>query len=331
MLRLALNLRKRSTRAVLLGLLLGIAPVALAVTWTYYYHAAPIATSEHPNASSFKAYKSETITFNSENKDRDKKVDDAQYPHTEFYDASSADYEQHWEITGEASFSSSSSVKTKDISGLLSGNVYVYVDSTFAAEDTITVEMVLDDDSTNSPGSDNDGDSARSNTWTITFKDKCPTSLECVDPEDCAAEQADDAHYTYRGNPDLDPPGRPDYEGISIHEELGSITSNIDKDVHVTEAGRTAHPTWTNNAWRDYFFGGPSSNSSFVLNGSDEFGDVHSGMWGTSTYLVLPPTADLYTDQPQTYKCNSDAGNLTHSHTIRATIKTTNVLTFRIY
>ncbi len=298
---------------------------AWAVTWTYYVYTGCQNTYECPFDSTFKAYKSETITFNSQNRDRDKKVDDSCPPVTQYYWASSSVYENHWTISGKASFSSTSSVKTKDVAGLNSGNVYVYVDADFANGNSITVQVVLDDNSTNGPpGTDNDGDSARSRSWTITFKTRCPTSLACIAPSpDCTVEQGNPASYTYRLDPDIPPTGRPDYDGVSIHETFGSRTSNINKDVHVTAAGRTAHPTWTNSQWRDYFFGTSSNNGTFTPNGSDLIADQHGGMFVTTTYLVSPPTADLYVDLPQTYTCQSDSGNLNQSYTIRRTCKAT--------
>ena len=93
----------------------------------------------------------------------------------------------------------------------------------------------------------------------------------------------------------------------------------------MTEAGRTEHPTWTNNQWRDYFFGtGPSTNGTFTPDASDEIQDGHAGMsFVTTTYLVNPPTSDLYKDKVQTYTCNSDAGNLSQSYTVRRIAKAT--------
>ncbi len=294
---------------------------AWAVTWTYYPDIAPYATYEVPFDSTFLAYKEEILTFNSQNYDRDKRVDDSCPPVVQLYPASFLDFETHWAISGEASFSATSSIKSKDLSGLYSGNVYVYVDDTFANGDTITVTMVLDDDGTHSPVTDNDGDTARSRTWTITWKTHCPTSLTCYTPwhpwVSCTAEQDNPAYYGYLMQPDIPPTGRPDYDGVSVQEAFGDRTSNIDKDVHVTAAGRAAHPTWTNEQWRDYFFGTSSTNSTFTPDEYDMFWDSHGGMFVYVEYLVIPPPTDLYVDLPQTYTCQSDNGTLNESHTIR--------------
>lgn len=309
---------------LLLTIFLLFSSNALAVTWTYYVHTAPEATRELPSDSSFKVYKNETVNFISDNRDRDKKVDDSCDPNTEYYWASSSVYEQHWTITGKASFSSTSSVKSKDTSGLNSGNIYVHVDNEFGSGDTITVEMVLDDDSTNGPpGSDNDGNNARSSTWTLTYKGYCPTSAPCISPANCTGEKSNPQTYTYRCDPDRDPPGRPDYggaNGILINESFGAITSNIDKAHHVTAAGKTQNPTWTNNQWRDYFFSS-GANASGVPDNSDQYTDTHGGFVndGTSAFLVQPPPAghNLYWDLPQSHTCNSDTTNLNESYTIR--------------
>lgn len=313
---------KRSNRLMHTLVLLGVFCSSAYATVTYYTYLAPTVEYEVPFASNFKAYHGETVTFRTIYKDPDKKVDDSTCPKkTEYYTGSP--FKQHWTISGKGSFSSSDSdVTTKDTDGLESGNVYVYIGSGFSGSDSITVSVTLDDNSTNSPGSDNDGDSAHSKSWTITVKDKCPTSLACFSPSPCTGDKSAPATYGYLLNPDIAPAGRPDYEGISIHESFGSITSNIDKNVHVTELGRTLKPTWGNDEWRDYYFGTPSGNSTFTPDASDVIVDQHAGFSSTMAFLVQPPPSDLTYDKPQTYTCQSASTNLNQSYTIRRKLNT---------
>lgn len=167
---------------------------AFAVTWTYYTHLSPTVNSELPTESNFKAHHGETVTFSAIYSDFDKKVDNSCPPNTDYYGGSP--FQQDWSISGKASFSSSDpNEKSKTVSGLSSGNIYVYIAANFDGSDSIAVSVTLNDNSTNGPpGSDNDGESAHSHGWTITVKDKCPTSLTCTSPSPCTGEKAT-LHY----------------------------------------------------------------------------------------------------------------------------------------
>lgn len=310
---------------VLVGLILwffAALPVQAGDTWS----PSPDAEEERsvPGDKSFTAYKGESHTFFFAITDKDTKTNDITCVDEEVNDNS---WRQSWSITGKASFTDPG-VDPNDRSREVdqtSAEITIYILDTFSASDSITVSVNSTDLSDEGPpGSSIDTTSTPSTSWTITWKDACPTSLTCTDatgPQgvphpDCTATYEAPASYYYRGDPDIGGVGRPDYEGASVHETFGSITSNIDKDVHVTADGRTAHPMWGNDEWRDFYFGS-GNNATFVLDNTDYMGDTHSGFALTAQYLILPPPSPLWYDLPQTYSCNSDSGNLSQNHTIR--------------
>ena len=232
-----------------------------------------------------------------------------------------SEFTHKWTLQGKASFDAVNNVQTKTVDGILRSQVTVYIRASFAAGDVIIVsdECVDNGRTILRPDTGTTKDASVTKTWNIAFKTKCPTGLNVTAPADALASQPAPGSWTYQGTPGP----HPAYPDVTILESFGTVTSNIDKTVHIKQAGLNAHPGWTNDQWRDYFFGAGDI-STFVLDGDDSFVDAHLGFTKDSSLMVFPPPAgkDLWWDLPQTYTCNSPNGNLSKSYTVRRTLGT---------
>ena len=211
-------------------------------------------------------------------------------------------------------------------SGINSGNVLLFIKSTWTGTTPITVTATMKDlvPAPTPPDSGSAKDPDHTITWTLVKQKACPQRLTFVAGGPKNTWIRNPARYTYRGDPDIPPAGRPDYKNDTFLESFGTITALGFAMSDLTTAFKTANPTLTTPDLVAAFIWNSGNNSTFVfLNNQDTVTDTHGGFGITSPFK---PTAFQDADGvgyvlPQTYICG---GTTIGNAVIRRRITTAN-------
>ena len=250
----------------------------------------------------------ETVLFNIFGKDDDRKRDCATDPWMSFTGA--GPYETKFTVTGDAEWNSAGSGTTMVTkNGINSGNVTLVVKATWDGMNPITVTAVMKDKvpPPTAPDSGSAKDADHTITWTLVKRGHCPTSLTTVQGTNNTWVAAP-AVYCYRGDPDVPPAGRPDYENETILESFGTVTALGFTMADLTDAWKTANPGLTTPNQVAAFLWDSGNNGTFVFNNMDLICDQHGGFG-----VVAPFKATAFDDAdgigynlPQTYTCGAN-------------------------
>jgi hypothetical protein len=252
-----------------------------------------------------KASPGETVLFNIGASDQDRKRDCPTDPWINF--PGTGPYEYTLTVSGPAEWNSAGSgltMVTKN--GLSTGNAPLIVNAGWNGSGTITVTATLKDNAVLPAAPDTghykDGDVTC--TWTIVKRVQCPTSLTTVSGSNNTWNPAPSV-YCYRGDPDVPPAGRPDYEGETILESFTTVTALGFTMNDVTNAFKTANPALTTPDLVAAATWGSGSNGTFVFDNSDVICDNHGGFGS-----LAPFKPSAFTDAdgvgynlPQFYTC----------------------------
>ncbi len=252
-----------------------------------------------------KASPAETMIWNLRAEDKDQYRDCPGDPWTKF--PGTGPYEYKLTVSGPAEWNSAGSGLTMVTrSGLNTGNVFLVIDSGWDGTGTITVTATLTDNAVlpTSPDTGHMKDPSISCTWTVVKRVQCPTSLTTVFGSNNVWRTAP-ALYGYRGDPDVPPAGRPDYEGETILESFTTVTALGFSMTDLKTAWITANPTVnTPNKVAVALWTG-SNNGTFVFNTQDKIFDQHGG-FGTTAPFKASAFADadgIGYSLPQFYSC----------------------------
>ena len=247
----------------------------------------------------------EQMIFNLRFEDKDRRRPKGTTTWTEFTGA--GPYELKMNISGDAEFDSSGSgSKMKTFTSLRTGNVNMFIDSAWTGT-TITVTATLEDKATPPPAPDfgSTKDANKTITWTIIKRTTCPTSMVTVSGA-VNVFRPNPAIYGYRMDPDLPPPGRPDYENQTILETFGNVTANGFTMSDVTAAFKTANPTLNTPNKVAVFLWNTSNNGTFVVNAQDRIFDRHGGFGSVSAFTAAARASGIGYIKPQDYRCDSN-------------------------
>lgn len=285
-----------------------------------------VATGEN---TAIKAYPGDKITFRTTLKD----LDQIMYPTGPLVIDTEGSYKSYWTISNveKASFSSSKTTSSLEREDAPSNNVYVYVNQAFSQGDSFTVTVTYSDDSTNGSS---DGASCFTHTWTVTFKQQCPTTVTCIgtgDPDiSCAATQtvsssslSSPAEYKYQVGS-----GSGYGTDVTIYEQFSTVTSSNLTLNDLKDYAKTFNSEWDIAKWKSQLFY-PRYNGTFLLDSNDQFKDGHY-YTPFSEVIKEESLPGLYYDLPQTYICNSANGSLNQTYLIRRKGTATPLLTQEI-
>jgi hypothetical protein len=254
-----------------------------------------------------KASPGETVLFNIGATDQDRKRDCPDDPWINF--PGIGPYEYTFTVSGPAEWTSAGSGLTMVTkSGLSSGNTPLIINAGWDGTGTITVTATLKDNAVlpASPDTGHHKDSDVSCTWTIVKRVQCPTSLTTVSGSNNTWNPAPSV-YCYRGDPDVPPAGRPDYEGETILESFTTVTALGFTMSDVTDAFKTANPGLTTPDLVAAATWGSGSNGTFVFDNTDVICDNHGGFGS-----LAPFKPSAFTDAdgvgynlPQFYTCGT--------------------------
>ena len=198
---------------------------------------------------------------------------------------------------------------------LLTGNVNLVVNPGWTGANPITVTATIEDDA--SPAvAPNQGTTKDPNvvlTWTLVKRaGPAPTGMHQISPATFNQWRPAPAVYWYLMDPEINPPGRPNYEGQSVLETFGAITASGFTMTDILPSWRTDpnHPERAALTTPDKvaaFLWNSGGNSSFRINNQDQIGDQHDGFGDTSPFTVPGLAAGVGYILPQTYSCGGNA------------------------
>ena len=246
-------------------------------------------------------------------------------------DPGTGPYETEYEVSGDADLLSAGSGRKKYSQPLLrTRNVYLFIDRAWRGA-RITVTATLKDKAL--PAAPPDIGTTKDNDHTITWtiigrRNPCPTSLNQVagPGPGWVSEPAD---FTYIGMPEINPPGRPNYEKQTILESFGNTRANSGFSMaDLKPSWKAAHPTLNTPDKVAVYLYDVTSNGTFVFDHRDLIADRYAGFGDTTPFLpaaLSRPTGVGYT-QDQTYSC---AGTSIGLVVIEARYTTTRGVEFR--
>jgi len=150
-------------------------------------------------------------------------------------------------------------------------------------------------------------------TWTIIGRrNPCPTSLNQVAGPG-PGWVSEPAIFTYEGMPEINPPGRPNYENQTILESFSNTRANgAFTMADLKPSWKAAHPTLNTPDKVAVYLYDVTSNGTFVFDNRDRISDQYRGFGDTTPYesaALGRPTGVGYT-QDQTYSCASTSVGL---------------------
>lgn len=220
-------------------------------------------------------------------------------------------YEVDWEITGDADlFSAGSGIKGFTDPAKDSVNLDVFVDAAWTGN-PLKMTATFRDNAL--PAVPPDIGTTKDATdivveWTMKPRtNPCPTSLKRVAGAGSTWVNAP-ALYTYKGEPDLPPPGTPSYENQTILETLHLPTAlNFTMD-DLKPDWKAANPTINTPDKVAAFLWPTSNNGTFVFDSQDLIADQHAGFGTTEPFLAAAlnrPDGVGYSKN-QDYTCDSN-------------------------
>ncbi len=220
-------------------------------------------------------------------------------------------YEVLYKVAGDADLiTAGSGTKTHSDLTLSSRNIYLFIKNTWNGS-KITVSATVKDKALPvvSPDVGTTKDTVHKITWTIVNRTSaCPTGLSRVHGPGSTWTAAP-AVYTYLATPEINPPGRPNYEKQTVLESFPGTDSNGAFTMNDLKTDwKTTHPTLNTPDKVAVFLFGVSNNGTFVFNNQDQMSDQHSGFGTTSPFKAsaLSRAAGIGYKIDQTYSC---AGN----------------------
>lgn len=220
-------------------------------------------------------------------------------------------YEVDWEISGDADlFSAGSGIKGFTDPSKSSPNLDVFVDAAWTGNPLKMTATFRDNALPAVPpdiGTTKDAADVVVE-WTMKPRtNPCPTSLKRVAGAGATWVSAP-ARYTYKGEPQLPPPGTPSYENQTILETLHLPTAlNFTMD-DLKPDWKAANPTINTPDKVAAFLWPTSNNGTFVFNSQDLIADKHSGFGTTEPFLAAAlnrPDGVGYSKH-QDYTCDSN-------------------------
>lgn len=213
-------------------------------------------------------------------------------------------YQIRMTVAGAANWNAKASgTRVVTYNGLITGNVDLFIDDDWDGS-TITVTAVFIDNAPPPPSPDigSTRDPNLTVTWTIVKRGECPTSMVTVDGDPNVWHNAPRV-YSYLMNPDVDPPGRPDYEGQTILEKFISVRASNFTLNDLTPEFRNANPTLNTPDKVAIFLWNTSNNGTFVIDGRDQIYDRHGGFGTVEGFTEAAIMRGIGYIKPQTYEC----------------------------
>jgi hypothetical protein len=278
--------------------------------------------TEIPWNAALQASAGERIIFNVEYTDKDRRRHGTG-PWTDI-PGGEGPFELRFVATNGRFDNAASGARRKTIAGLRSGNADLFIDAAWDGRSPVTVTLTVVDLAVAKSAPDNGTtkDPDYVHTWTISSRARAhPTSMAC-DSGNFGSDQPAPAVYQYIMNPEINPPGRPSYQGQSVLESFHPITANFAMN-DLTDVFRAAHPALTTPDQAARFMNPGSNNGTFVINGTDHIADRHGGFaLPTGSFKPAVLTSGIGFTLPQDYSC---AGTVIGSYTIRRTYKGGNI------
>ncbi len=219
-------------------------------------------------------------------------------------------YEIEYVVSGDAEWRSpGSGQKTFIDPTLMSSNVYLFIENSWSGG-TITITATIKDKALPAlpPDIGTTRDVDRLITWTIIPRSRaCPTSLNKTAGPGATWVSARNATYTYQGEPEIIPPGRPSYENQTVLESFGSAQAILFSMADLKTSWKNQHPGLNTPDKVASFLYGISSNSSFVLDNRDEMTDGHRGFGDLRPFVpaALNRASGVGYKKSQIYSCAS--------------------------
>lgn len=220
-------------------------------------------------------------------------------------------YDVVYTVSNDASFDAAGSGKTTHIDPTLqSRNVFLFIDAAWAGS-KITVSAQLKDKAAAAVapdiGTTQDTDDTIS--WTIvTRANAAPTSLTRTGGVGAVFTPAP-AIYTYQAEPEINPPGRPNYEKQTVLESFppGSRANGFVM-ADLKTSWKLANPTLNTPDKVSAFLFDAGSNGTFVLDSNDEMSDRHDGFGPTDPFepAALSRATGVGYEIDQTYSCEGN-------------------------
>jgi hypothetical protein len=238
-----------------------------------------------PDINTIQISTGEQILFNVSATDKDKKRTTPSEPWVE--SEGTGPYEIDFKVSGNGEFDSAGSgLNSKQIASLNSGNVSLFIKSTWDGKTTITVTATVKDNaqplSATDKGSVKDPDKVY--TWNLVARKKnCPASLKKVYGPAATAWTKTEAIYGYMAMPDSGTTGRPDYQGQTVLEKFGSVSSLGFTMRDIEDSWKTANASLTTPDMVAAHIWGSGLNGTFVFDSQDIITDKHSG------FGIVPP------------------------------------------
>lgn len=182
---------------------------------------------------------------------------------------------------------------TKTISGLRSGNLPFFIDSSWDGTTPVTVKLQVQCKSDNKVVSTYD--------WTFGKKTYYPTTIDQLEGE---GERPLPSTYSYKIGPDRGGDGVDDYLHQTILEKFEQRSCNI-TEADLGRMFKVFHPgVRTPEQITAYFFGTSSNNGTFTVSAGDKIYDRHSGGMPDKEVFesALATMKEVYVDLPQTYE-----------------------------
>lgn len=224
-------------------------------------------------------------------------------------DPGTGPYEIEYQVDRDADFLTAGSGKKKHIDPTLeSRNIYLFIENTWRGR-TITVTATIKDKALPavSPDIGTTRDTDHTITWTIIGRaNTCPTGLTRVAGPGAVWTPAP-ARYTYEATPEINPPGRPNYENQTVLESFANTKANGFTMADLKASWKAANPTLnTPDKVANYLYG-VSNNGTFVFNNRDRIRDKHDGFGTTSPFepAALNRASGVGYQKDQTYSCAS--------------------------
>jgi hypothetical protein len=222
-------------------------------------------------------------------------------------DPGTGPYEIEYQVDRDADFLTAGSGNKKHIDPTLqSRNIYLFIENSWRGR-TITVTATIKDKAlpATPPDIGTTKDADHTITWTIIGRaNACPTGLKRVAGPGQVWTPAP-ARYTYEAMPEINPPGRPNYENQTVLESFANTKANGFTMADLKAAWKAAHPTLNTPDKVANFLYGVSNNGTFVFNNRDRITDRHDGFGTTSPFepVALNRASGVGYQKDQTYSC----------------------------
>ena len=252
----------------------------------------------------------EKVIFNEDLGDTDQKRRHGTAAWTEF--DGTGPYTVTLSISGAASWDTQDGgSKTKVINSLSTSNAYLYTDTNWPQNTTITVTSTARDLAAPIPAPDLGTvlDPNFALTWTIVKRHQCPTSMATTTGATGVFRPVR-ADYTYTMGPPLIPLAPPFYQNETILESFGTVTAYSFTMADLTPAFKTANPLLTTpDMVAVFLWGGSGSNGTFVVDANDTITDGHGrpNFVNNNTFTAAAFARGVGYVLPQTYSCGPNA------------------------